>query len=35
LKEIESDITWEANYRFILTEKDWAKRMSIKVKAMQ
>ena len=35
LKEIESDITWDANYNFILSERDWAKRMIVKVKAMQ
>ena len=35
LKEIESDITWDANYKFITSEKDWANRMSVKVKVMQ
>lgn len=35
LKEIESDRTWEANNKFIIAEKDWAKRMIVKVKAMQ
>ena len=35
LKEIESDITWDSNYKFITTERDWAERMLIKVKVMQ
>ena len=35
LKDIESDITWDANYKFIVSERDWANRMGIKVKAMQ
>lgn len=35
LKDIESDITWDANYKFITTERDWANRMSVKVKVMQ
>lgn len=35
LKDIESDITWDANYKFIVSERDWANRMEIKVKAMQ
>ena len=35
LKEIESDKTWDANYNFIISERDWAKRMIVKVKAMQ
>ena len=35
LKEIGSDRTWEANHKFILTERDWAKRMIVKIKAMQ
>ena len=35
LKEIKSDITWEANHKFILAERDWANRMIVKVKAMQ
>lgn len=35
LKEIESDKTWDANYNFIVSERDWAKRMIVKVKAMQ
>ena len=35
LKEINSDITWEANHKFILAERDWANRMIVKVKAMQ
>lgn len=35
LKEIESDKTWDANYNFIVSERDWAKRMLVKVKAMQ
>ena len=35
LKDIESDITWDANYKFIVSERDWANRMSVKVKVMQ
>lgn len=35
LKEIESDITWDANNRFIMSKSNWAKRMIIKTKAMQ
>lgn len=35
LKEIRSDRTWDTNNKFILTERDWAKRMIIKMKAMQ
>ena len=35
LKEIESDITWDANYKFIVSERDWANRMNVKVKVMQ
>ena len=35
LKEIESDITWDSNYKFIVSERDWANRMSVKVKVMQ
>ena len=35
LKEIESDITWDANHKFITSERDWANRMSVKVKVMQ
>ena len=35
LKDIESDITWETNYKFIVSERDWANRMSVKVKVMQ
>lgn len=35
LKEIESDMTWDSNYKFITTERDWAQRMLIKVKVMQ
>lgn len=35
LKEIESDITWDANYKFIISERDWANRMIVKVKVMQ
>lgn len=35
LKEIESDVTWDSNYEFITTERDWAQRMLIKVKVMQ
>ena len=35
LKEIESDVTWDSNYKFITTERDWAQRMLIKVNVMQ
>ena len=35
LKEIESDRTWDNTHNFISTERDWAKRMIIKVKTMQ
>ena len=35
LKEIESDVTWDSNYKFITTERDWAQQMLIKVKVMQ
>lgn len=35
LKEIRSDKTWDTNNNFIQTERDWAKRMIIKMKAMQ
>lgn len=35
LKDIESDRTWESTHQFISTERDWAKRMIIKMKAMQ
>ena len=35
LKDIESDITWDANYKFIVSERDWANRMNVKVKVMQ
>lgn len=35
LKDIESDITWDANYKFVISERDWANRMLIKVKVMQ
>lgn len=35
LKDIESDITWDTNYKFIVSERDWANRMSVKVKVMQ
>lgn len=34
LKEIESDRTWDTTHKFISTERDWAKRMLIKVKVM-
>jgi predicted Zn-dependent protease len=35
LKDIESDITWDTNYKFVISERDWANRMLIKVKVMQ
>ena len=35
LKDIESDITWDINYKFVISERDWANRMLIKVKVMQ
>ncbi len=35
LKEIESDVTWDINYKFIVSERDWAKRMCVKVKVMR
>ena len=35
LKGIESDRIWENTYQFIVTERDWAKRMAIKLKTMQ
>ena len=35
LKEIESDRAWDNTHNFISTERDWAKRMIVKVKAMQ
>ena len=35
IKDIEGDSTWEANNTFIQTERDWANRMSVKVKVMQ
>ena len=35
LKEIKSDKTWDINYNFIISEKDWGKRMIVKIKAMQ
>ena len=34
LKDIESDNTWEVNYKFIVSERDWANRMIVKVKVM-
>lgn len=34
LQAIESDNTWDYTHNFIKSEKDWAKRMLIKVKAM-
>lgn len=34
LDKIESDITWDANYKFIVSERDWANRMNVKVKVM-
>jgi predicted Zn-dependent protease len=35
LKEIESDRAWDNTHNFISTERDWAKRMIVKVRAMQ
>ena len=35
LKGIESDRIWENTHQFIVTERDWAKRMAIKLKTMQ
>lgn len=35
MKDIESDRMWDSTHNFITTERDWAKRMAIKVKAMQ
>ena len=35
LKEIESDVAWDINYKFIVSERDWAKRMCVKVKVMR
>lgn len=35
LKDIQNEDIWGANYGFILSEQDWAKRMSIKIKSMQ
>lgn len=34
LQIIESDNTWDYTHKFIKSEKDWARRMQIKVKAM-
>ncbi len=35
LKNIESDVAWDENNEFIVSERDWANRMSVKVKVMQ
>ena len=35
LNGIESDITWDVNYKFIVSERDWANRMSVKIKVME
>ena len=35
MKDIESDRMWDSTHNFITAERDWAKRMAIKVKAMQ
>lgn len=35
LRDIKSDKTWDSTNQFITTERDWANRMAIKVKAMQ
>lgn len=35
LKNIESDITWDACRGFILSERNWAEKMLVKVKVMQ
>ena len=35
LKDVESDLTWDASQAFIQSERNWANKMGIKVKVMQ
>ena len=35
LKDVESDMTWDASQAFIQSERNWANRMGVKVKVMQ
>jgi hypothetical protein len=34
MKVIQNEDIWGDNYKFIVSERDWAKRMIIKIKSM-